>query len=88
LEKCTFCYPRIRRARQEARAEGRDLLVDGDVDTACAQTCPTGAIVFGDANDPDSRVSGLLRSPRGVRMLESLATEPSIVYLKRMSDNV
>ncbi len=62
MEKCTFCVQRIRRAREEARAEGRQM-VDGDVQPACAQTCPTGAIVFGDANDPRSQVARLLRRP-------------------------
>ena len=82
MEKCTFCIQRIRRAREEAEAQGR-VLADGDIVVACQQTCPTGAIVFGDANDPTSHVAALLRSDRGVKMLEFLNTKPNVLYLKR-----
>ncbi|GAB4255309.1 MAG: hypothetical protein Kow00122_13560 [Thermoleophilia bacterium] len=80
MEKCTFCVQRIRRAREEARVEGREL-VDGEIVPACAQTCPPGAIVFGDGADPESRVAKLFRSERGFRLFESLNTKPSVVYL-------
>src|SRR5688500_20228880 len=56
MEKCTFCVQRIRGAQHEARLEDRPLR-DGDVITACQQACPSGAIVFGNVNDPASRVS-------------------------------
>jgi Fe-S-cluster-containing dehydrogenase component len=82
MEKCTFCIQRIHRARERAIAEGRKLQ-DGDVVPACVQTCPTGALVFGDLDDPESRVSRLARSPRAYRLLEDLGTEPSIYYLQR-----
>lgn len=82
MEKCTFCVQRIRRVRQRARSEGRDI-VDEEIVPACAQTCPPGALVFGDSNDPESRVSRLLQSQRGFRLLESLDTKPSVYYLKR-----
>lgn len=82
MEKCTFCVQRIRRVRQRARSEGRDI-VDEEIVPACAQTCPPGALVFGDSNDPESRVSRLLESQRGFRLLESLDTKPSVYYLKR-----
>ena len=58
MEKCTFCVQRIRVAKDKAQREER-VMADGDVDTACAQACPTGAIVFGDTMDPNSRVSKL-----------------------------
>jgi len=58
MEKCTFCIQRIRTAKDTAQREER-ALVDGDIVTACAQACPTGAIVFGDTQDPSSRVSKL-----------------------------
>jgi molybdopterin-containing oxidoreductase family iron-sulfur binding subunit len=87
MEKCTFCVQRIHRARERALAEGRELR-DGDVVPACVQTCPTGALVFGDLDDPESRVSQLARSPRAYRLLEDLGTEPSIYYLQRGESNV
>ncbi|TLN02742.1 4Fe-4S ferredoxin, partial [bacterium] len=50
--------------------------------TACAQTCPSEAIVFGNLADPGSRVARLARSPRGFRLLEDLGIHPSVTYLK------
>ncbi|MFQ5577983.1 MAG: 4Fe-4S dicluster domain-containing protein [Anaerolineae bacterium] len=81
MEKCTFCIQRIRRGRENAAAEGRPIR-DDDVQPACAQSCPAGAIVFGDLNDPDSRVAQPARSRRRFRLLEELGTEPSVIYLK------
>ena len=81
MEKCTFCIQRIRRAEEQADAEDRDLR-DGDVQPACAQSCPTGAIVFGDLNDPNSRVAQLVDSGRRFRLLEELGTDPAVIYLK------
>jgi molybdopterin-containing oxidoreductase family iron-sulfur binding subunit len=82
MEKCSFCIQRIRRAREEAIARGVTLH-DGDIQPACVQTCPTGALVFGDLNDPESEVSRLARNHRGFHILEDLATHPSITYLQR-----
>jgi molybdopterin-containing oxidoreductase family iron-sulfur binding subunit len=84
MEKCTFCVQRIRAARDLARDENRDLR-DGDVVSACAQACPTRAIVFGDLGDPASEVSRLARGARGYRVFESLNTLPAITYLKKVS---
>ncbi|MBI2191666.1 MAG: 4Fe-4S dicluster domain-containing protein [Planctomycetes bacterium] len=83
VEKCTFCHHRIRRAREKARAEGREL-ADADVRTlpACAQACPAEAILFGDLGSPESEVSRLARSPRAMRLLEDLGTHPKVVYLR------
>ena len=81
MEKCTFCIQRIRRTKEEARAEGR-LIRDGEVQPACVQTCPPEALVFGNMADPESRVSRLSRSPRRFKLLEQLGTHPSINYLK------
>ncbi|WP_242394471.1 molybdopterin dinucleotide binding domain-containing protein [Anaeromyxobacter oryzisoli] len=85
MEKCTFCIQRIRYAENEARDEGRPL-ADGDVVTACAQTCPTRAIVFGDAKDPASRVSRLSRDGRAFRALEEVNARPAIAYLARVKE--
>jgi molybdopterin-containing oxidoreductase family iron-sulfur binding subunit len=81
MEKCTFCIQRIKRAEQTAAAEGRGLH-DGDVVPACAQACPPRVFTFGDANDPESEVTTLMRSRRGFRVLEDLGTDPSVIYLK------
>jgi molybdopterin-containing oxidoreductase family iron-sulfur binding subunit len=81
MEKCTFCIQRIRRVEIDARAEGRSP-ADGEIQPACAQTCPTNALVFGDLNDPDSRASQLARSHRSFRLLPELGTGPGVIYLK------
>jgi molybdopterin-containing oxidoreductase family iron-sulfur binding subunit len=80
VEKCTFCHQRIQRAKDAARAEGVELR-DGDVTTACAESCPAKAIFFGDLDDPDSRVSVLARSARAFQLLEDLGTRPKLYYL-------
>ncbi len=81
MEKCTFCVQRIRRVEENAAAEGRPIR-DGEVQPACAQSCPTQAIVFGDLKDPESRVAELARNRRAFRLLEDLGTEPAVIYLK------
>ena len=84
MEKCTFCVQRINAGRIQAKAEKRELR-DGEVQPACAQACPTTAIVFGDLNDPESAVSRLSRSARGTKLLEDVGTKPKITYLLRQS---
>ncbi len=81
MEKCTFCVQRIQEARLEARRRGEPLR-DGEVQTACQQSCPAQAIVFGDANDPASKVSQLLKSGRAYRVLEEINVRPSVTYLR------
>ena len=82
MEKCTFCVQRIRFAKDKAKDENRKVL-DGEVIPACAQTCPTNAIVFGDIKDENSRVYQLAHSERVFRVLELLGTEPAVYYLHR-----
>jgi menaquinone reductase, iron-sulfur cluster-binding subunit len=84
VEKCTFCSHRLRKTKEEARLEGREL-VDGELRklTACAQACPAEAIVFGDLADEKSQVSRLSRSPRVFRLLEHLGARPKVFYLSR-----
>ncbi len=83
MEKCTFCIQRIRGVQNDARLENRPIR-DGDIVTACAQACPSDAIVFGDVNDPGSRVARLHQNPRGYRVLEDLNTRSAITYLAKV----
>ena len=81
MEKCTFCVQRIEETRIEARRLGQPI-ADGAIKTACQQVCPADAIVFGDLNDPKTRVAGLAESNRAYRVLEDLNTRPAVRYLK------
>lgn len=85
MEKCTYCVQRINRARIEAKKAGRRI-GDGEVVTACEAACPTRAIVFGDRNDPDSRVRRAQASPRDYALLAELNTRPRTTYLARVID--
>ncbi len=80
VEKCTFCHHRLQKVRERALAEQRDL-TPGEYVTACAEACPTGAIVFGDLSDAGSEVARLARSPRAFRLGEELGTRPKVIYL-------
>jgi molybdopterin-containing oxidoreductase family iron-sulfur binding subunit len=81
MEKCSFCIQRISNAKARAKENGVPL-ADGDVKTACQQSCPAQAIVFGDLNDPNSQVSKMRANGRAYRVLEELKVEPSIDYLR------
>lgn len=83
MEKCSFCIQRIVEAKIKARSEGRKVR-DGDFTTACAQTCPTDALIFGSLMDPNSRVSRLINNPRAYQVLQHLNTKPAVIYLKRV----
>jgi molybdopterin-containing oxidoreductase family iron-sulfur binding subunit len=80
MEKCTYCVQRINHARADSIREDRRI-ADGEVLTACQSACPTDAIVFGDINDPTSRVSQLKRSPLNYALLAELNTRPRTTYL-------
>ncbi|RMH21238.1 MAG: 4Fe-4S dicluster domain-containing protein [Gammaproteobacteria bacterium] len=101
MEKCTFCVQRIRAGKDKAKMENRKVH-DGEVKTACQQTCPTQAIEFGDLLDPESQVSKTWRKQqvklgvteqhkhehelRGYRVLEGLNTDPCIMYKERVRE--
>ena len=85
MEKCTFCIQRIRQAKDHAKDDERRRVQDGEVQPACVQTCPTEALVFGNRLDKQSRVSKSLKNPRAYRVLDELNTQPSVVYLKKVS---
>lgn len=84
MEKCTFCIQRIRAAEINAEKEKRQLK-DGEFNPACVQSCPTEALVFGDLDDPESRVSRLAKSNRAAKLLPDLGTKPKVTYLRRGS---
>jgi molybdopterin-containing oxidoreductase family iron-sulfur binding subunit len=83
MEKCTYCVQRINEARRTAKSEGRSIR-DGDIVTACQQSCPTNAITFGDINDPESGVSRVKAISRNYEMLKELNTRPRTSYLARI----
>jgi molybdopterin-containing oxidoreductase family iron-sulfur binding subunit len=87
MEKCTFCVQRIREATNRAKAEKRPLR-DGEIRPACVQTCPTGALLFGDFKRHEWAMSRLARGPRGYRLLDYHAnTRPGVVYLRKVDSD-
>jgi molybdopterin-containing oxidoreductase family iron-sulfur binding subunit len=80
IEKCTFCHHRLQKAREQARVENRPVR-EGEYVPACAESCPTGAIVFGDLDDPRQRVAQLSQDSRAFRLQEDLGTQPKVYYL-------
>lgn len=101
MEKCTFCVQRIRVAKDKAKMENRKL-GDMEFQTACQQTCPTTAIVFGDLMDPETKAAKLWKvhevelgkaqqhkqqpEKRGYRVFEALNTDPKVMYLERVRE--
>ncbi len=81
MEKCTYCTQRISAARIESQKDGARKIRDGEVVTACQAVCPTEAIVFGDLNDPESKVSKAKKDERDYILLNELNTQPRTTYL-------
>ena len=82
MEKCTFCVQRIVEGKDRAKDHGT-MVADGDIQPACVQSCPTEALVFGNLNDPKSRVSKLSNHARGYKVLDHhINTQPSVSYLE------
>ena len=86
VEKCSFCVQRIQEKKLQAKLENR-ILKDYEIKTACMQSCPAGAIVFGNLNDKNSKVSGLFSDPRCYHLLEELHTLPNTGYLTKVRND-
>ncbi|MFQ5768383.1 MAG: molybdopterin oxidoreductase, partial [Acidobacteriota bacterium] len=83
MEKCTYCIQRINRGTIDAKLREKPL-ADGEIRTACQQTCSTGAIVFGDLRVEGSRTARLKTDDRNYTLLTELATRPRTSYLARI----
>ncbi len=83
MEKCSFCVQRIQSGKLAAKLENRTIK-DGDVKTACQQTCPADAIVFGDIHDPESNVAKHFKNERGFFLLDEYNVQPSVTYLTKI----
>jgi len=85
MEKCTYCVQRIQNAKIQSELEGRKVR-DGEIVTACQAVCPTDVIVFGDINDPNSRVNRFKASERSYGLLDELNTHPRTTYLSHLKN--
>jgi len=91
MDKCTYCVQRINAARIQAEVEevrlqqsdpnAKRVIEDGEVLTACQQACPTQALVFGNINDPNSRVTKIKAQPRNYGLLTDINTRPRTTYI-------
>ncbi|KMY66698.1 molybdopterin oxidoreductase [Desulfocarbo indianensis] len=92
VEKCTFCFHRYQRAQNKAFTSG-EAMGEMDYQTACTEACPSGAITFGDLNNPEHKVHELKKSPYAFRLLERLHTDTAVYYVsarewvRRQADN-
>jgi len=90
MEKCTYCIQRINEHKIDAETasvrEGKEIKVGDELQTACQQSCPAGAIIFGNINDPESKVSKLKAQSRNYSLLGELNTRPRTTYLAEVSN--
>ena len=83
MEKCSFCVQRIQSAKLSAKRDNRKMNTD-EFTTACAQTCPSNAIIFGDLNDKNSEIAKLYQNDRSYHVLEELGIKPSVQYMTKI----
>ena len=94
MEKCSFCIQRIQYGKLEAKLEGRRPL-DGEINVACAESCPSEALVFGDLNDPNSRINKMMKvkeqdgnkviqEDRVYTVLEEIGVRPNVFYTTKI----
>lgn len=86
MEKCSMCVQRIQAGKFDAKKDGRPV-VDGEIETACAEACPTHAITFGDHNDKSSAVRAEGANNRSYHALEEVGTQPNIFYMTKVRNN-
>lgn len=87
MEKCSFCVQRVKEAHGWAKNEQRAIR-DGEAVPACVQTCPTGALTFGNLMDGESRVRKLVDDPRAYQIMGYLNTKPAVIYLRKVISEV
>ncbi len=83
MEKCSFCLQRIQGGKLKAKLESRPVK-DGEITPACAQSCPTNALVFGNVNDQESEVAKLIKNERNYLLLADLDTQPNVFYMTKI----
>jgi molybdopterin-containing oxidoreductase family iron-sulfur binding subunit len=87
MEKCSFCIQRIKDAHNRAKNEGRKIL-DGEIQPACLQTCPTGVFTFGNLMDKESEVRKKVEDKRAYQVMGYLNTKPAVIYLKKVVQEI
>ncbi|MCC7301008.1 MAG: TAT-variant-translocated molybdopterin oxidoreductase [Bacteroidia bacterium] len=86
MEKCSMCVQRIQEGKLNAKANGRPV-IDGEIQTACSQSCPTDAITFGDLNNPESAVAKLHADERTYKVLDDVGVQPTVFYLTKVRND-
>lgn len=87
MEKCSFCIQRIKDGHNKAKNEGRKIL-DGEIQPACLQTCPTGVFTFGNLMDEQSEVRKKVEDHRAYQVMGYLNTKPAVIYLKKVVQDI